>query len=293
MKDCQDFISKIKTLKKITPHSKWKSLNRDFLLQEIKQDIKSEPANIGVREYGQFVAQLFGQKVFQPAVLILLMLGIFLTSGLFVNAAFYSLPGDSLYRAKIALEKTQLAITPNDEKKVELKIEFAKKRVEEFDKILAQLDLTPKARTEKINTVVAEFTKNVVAVQQNINDINENTEEAEKERTLRMAVSVSSQTDELTKAIEETATNLTEDEKIEVEEIIAEVVAQAQQVADQVENLEAEGVVEGDSIDLTVEGDESNTEDDSTQQDVDPEVSDQDSEDSQQPTQKETEEVVE
>ena len=62
-----------------------------------------------------------------------------LTSGLTVNAAFYSLPGEPLYRLKIVFERTQLAMVGDSARKVELKVEFARNRVKELEKLVANV----------------------------------------------------------------------------------------------------------------------------------------------------------
>jgi len=252
-----EIVSKIQNLKQVSPRSEWVTLNRDFLLDEIRQDTRLEPVVIGWRDYAQFAFRTFSQRMFEPAVVMLLILGIFLGSSLIVNAAFYSLPGDSLYRVKIALEKTQLAITAGEENKVELKIEFAKKRVDEFDKIVKQIDVNPEVKKKNINTVVAEFKKNVVAVREHIGKIQEQAPVAEKEKTLRMAISISSQADELAQALDKKTESLPEVEKTEIKEAVAEAVASAQEASLSAQELinEAqseevqEGIVEGEEFD--------------------------------------------
>src|SRR3989344_759019 len=252
----KEIIVKIQKLKKISPRSKWITLNRAFLLREIKPDISLEPVVISWKDYGQVAIRLFSPRLLEPAVVMLLILGVFLSSSLIVNAAFYSLPGDPLYRVKIALEKTQVAITPGDENKVELKIEFAKKRVEEFDKIVNQTNVSPEQKKKNINTVVEEFKRNVVAGKDHIGKIQGQAPAVEKEKTLKMAISISSQTDELAQALDEKAESLSEVEKTEIKAVMAEAVASAQKASLSAQEflegarsqVEAEGVVEGESV---------------------------------------------
>ncbi len=244
-------INKIQELKKISPRSKWVTLNRDFLLQEIKADAQLEPVGISWRDYNQVFIHFFGQRVFQPAVIMLLMLGVFLGSSLVINAAFYSLPGDPLYRVKIALEKTQLAVTPGEEKKVELKIEFTKNRVKEFDKIVQQADVNPEVKKEKLNAVARELKSNIIAVKQHV-ESKQQLSEADKEKTLRIAVTVSSETNDLAQELDRKVNNLSAIEKSEVGEILTEAVAEmeetnvsAQVLIDQSQKIEEKGAVKG------------------------------------------------
>lgn len=237
----KEIIKKIQELKKIKPSSEWLTLNRDFLLRECKASLGDVPMEkISWQDYGQYFVRLFSQRMFEPAIVILLLLGVFLSSSLIVNAAFYSLPGDYLYQVKIALERTQVAITPDEGKKVELKMEFAKKRVEELDKIVAQPDITPEAKKEKINVAVNEFKKNVVAVKEHIDKVSKpvpNPVAADQEQNLRMAIAVSSKTNELVKALDEQTNSLSEEEKVGVGEIVADAIFSAQQTNQSAEDL--------------------------------------------------------
>jgi len=246
----------------ITPRSTWVALNRDFLLRQIAADQPAEPVRLGARALLRATVGLFSRQVFQPAVVMLLLVGVSLGGSLVASAAFYSLPGDSLYGVKIALEKTQLAVTPSDERKAELKVTFAQNRVKEFNKIVAQTGVTPAVKQERMNQVVSEFQKNVVAVEGHINKIAENTDpldEQAKAHTLRIALSLSSETQELAKSLGEKTSGLSEAEKVGVEAMVAQAVESAQQTS-----LSAQELVEGSRA-----GTEAST---STEAITDPEV---------------------
>ena len=230
-------VEELKKLKKdINPRPEWIALRRDILLQQINPQKEYELAAVGLGGYVQLFTQVFRQRLLEPAVIILLVLGIFSASSLAINAAFYSLPGEPLYRVKIALEKTHVALTPDRGKKVELKVEFAQKRVAEFDKIVAQTNISPEAKKERIKEVVKEFKSNVTAVNDGLNKINQsiresNIETADKEQTVRMAIAVGSKAEELAKSFDGNIDNLSEVEKQEVKEIIDQAVQSAQELA--------------------------------------------------------------
>jgi len=238
----KDIIKSIQELKNISPRSEWQSLNRDFLLQKITAD---QPVlKVQWFNYLQFSIKIFGQKLFEPAVAMLLMLGIFSGSSLIVNAAFYSMPGDNLYRLKIALENTHVAITSSEEKKVELKMEFAKNRLEELDKIVKQPDVNSDVKKEMINMVVKEFKNNVVSVKDHIEKINTSQPQSveNREKTLRMALTVSSQTNELAQSLDKKSEGLTDEEKINMGDVMADAVASAQETV-----LSAKGLIGGEA----------------------------------------------
>jgi len=242
MKD--SIIREIKDLKKeIQPRSEWLTLNRDILLQQINSKNHYQTAGVGLRGYFTVLVQTLSQRlVFEPAIIMLLVLGVFLGSSLTINAAFYSLPGETLYPLKLALEKTHMALVTEEDKKVELKIEFAQKRVAELDKIISQVNVDPEQKKRNIEAAVKEFKNNVVAVNDHLNKIKEadkSIASEDKETTLRMAITVSSKTEEMAKNFDKTVEGLSAEEKLEVEEIVAEAVQSAQETSLSAQQLAA------------------------------------------------------
>lgn len=252
----KQIIKDLKNLKNdITPRQEWVSSSRDLLLNQIKTD-KQESTTVGAVEYVNVFLGMFRNTLLEPAVMMLLILVTFLGSSLTINAAFYSLPGDNLYNVKLTLEKTHVALVQNDERKVELKMEFVQKRMAEFDKVIAQSDVTPAERKKNIETVVKEFKNSVASVNTHL----ENTEDDDGSK-IRMAVSVSSQTEELAKEVEEKIEDLPEIEKNEVKEIVAQAAAEvkavgvsAQVLVDEaedqiIEDETEEGIILGETTD--------------------------------------------
>lgn len=205
----RETIGQLKQLRTIQPRPDWQVAARTALLRQVAPAAVT-PVRLGA---GQFLSVLtlgFRQQLFQPVVMMLLVLGTFLGSSLVVNAAFYSLPGARLYPMKLALEKTQIAITPDEEKQVELKIEFVRKRVEEFDKLAAQPTTNPEERSKSLARAATELSRNVADVQQHIGKLasQNSVPGPEREKTLRIAFSVQQEADELVKKLDEQTTAL-------------------------------------------------------------------------------------
>ena len=251
-----NIIKEIKEIKKeVSPRPEWVKQSRALLLKEIAAD--SRPATLGIFDYSRFISQLFRQYAFEPAVVMLLIFATFLGSSLTLNAAFYSLPGAPLYRVKIALEKTQLALIPGEKEKIELKIEFAQKRFEELNKIARQTDVAPEEKTQQIKEAVAEFKTNVAAISTHLNKIKETIKQLDenktvgqdKDQTVMMAISASAKTEELIKSIDQTIESLSETEKAEVQEIVSNVIKSAQEAGQSAQELKdqlsAEGEIKG------------------------------------------------
>lgn len=251
-------VNDLKNLKSnIKPRPEWVSSSRELLLNQIKASHKPVEKVNFLDTFNIFIG-VVRNRAFEPAVVMLLLLATFIGSSLTINAAFYSLPGDGLYNVKLALEKTHVALTPDDEKKVELKLEFAQKRFNEFDKIVAQSGITPEEKKKKLETVVKEFKNNVSSVNDHLNKIKTSTE-GNVDTGVRMAVAVSSQSEELAKEIDKKTNSLTEADKIELEGIVAEAVASIEEVS-----LSAKQIV--DEVEASSEAvEETNTNTEETQ----------------------------
>lgn len=256
-------INEIKKLKStIKPRPEWTTLSRELLLSQIKETATSEKVSLGVSGFWSIFSQTFRQSLFEPVVVMFLILGSFLLSSLTINAAFYSLPGDSLYPVKLALEKTHAAFVTGDEQKLELKIEYAAKRVAEIDKLVAQTNVDPETKKRNIEAAVNEFKNNVSDVNSHLAKLNQTiklSDPLDKDHTVKMALSAGSKTEELVKTIDEKVSQLSADEKKDVSPIIAEAAKSAQETTISVQQLvqdanQSDGTVEGaaTSTDATI-----------------------------------------
>jgi len=246
MKMENNFLKKeFKKLKQdISPRPDWVNLSREILLNQVKSQ-KEIQAKVGFFDVANLFVKFFRQRLLEPSVVMILVLATFLGSTLVINAAFYSLPGESLYRVKIALEKTHAALVSDTQKKVELKMEFAEKRINEFDKIVQQVENNPQEKTRKIQQVVQELKNNVSEVNDHLTKLSQSfkqtdsadkqTDSAEvikdKEQKVQMALDISSKTEELAKSIGETVASLSEAEQLEVKQIVSETIQSVQEAS--------------------------------------------------------------
>ena len=143
-----------------------KSLKRQFkILKSIKPDeIKRE-------EFSQLIAEMsagcrapsFSWR--HPVVFFRSVSALALISALFLAASgagitFASqnaLPGEVLYPAKLAIEKIRITAAKDTEKKTELRLEFASRRLDEVEKIVVRdsEENEEESRAEKEENVVA------------------------------------------------------------------------------------------------------------------------------------------
>jgi len=252
----RNLISEFKKLRNdITPRPEWTASSRDILLQTISTQSSPEPVVVSIGGYFGLALQLFRQRAFEPAVVMGAVLLTFLVSSFTVNAAFYSLPGDSLYPIKLTLERTHVALVTDEQKKVELRIEFAEKRVAELDRVVSQTNVTPEEKQKRIEAIAKEFRNNVSSVGEHLVKLSQaakqsNGSRTELDNTVMMALTAGNKAEELAKSFDQKVDVLSDTEKVGVKQIVAEAIESAQhttQSAQQLldENEQSAGTVEG------------------------------------------------
>lgn len=163
-------IRKIRLLKQLGPRPDWIMSSRDLLLSEIRRQSSTPvtaPATSSAMGLGHVLAHALGW-VRQPLVGFVGALGLILATSLTVNAAFYSLPGNPLYRMKLTFERTQLAFVSDSARKAELKVEFAKNRVKELAQMVSQSGAARTTSHKQVSRVVGRFTQEVSSMHRDL-----------------------------------------------------------------------------------------------------------------------------
>lgn len=147
------------------PHDVWVKRNRDILLMQVRNttDVAAKP---GLAEYARHLFSIFfpaeGFAMAARAIgVFLLVIGTVFGGGL-VSAQMYgdAIPGEMMYRVKLAVESAQLFLAPNDEYKTRLHAAFADHRMDEF----AALAEDGAQQQALIAGVLASFDAEVVAL---------------------------------------------------------------------------------------------------------------------------------
>ncbi len=175
----RDLIRQLKTLQtsKANPREAWVKANRDLLLRQVGNTVNKE-SKVKVwmgnlwSALSLFLPRTFVYNVMRP-VAVLLVVAMVGTSGWIatVDAAYESIPGDILYPAKRAVEKTQMAvagISGAKEKEAKLHVEFAKRRAVEI-KIVAKSD-DPK-KNEKVSQSVKDLKEEIQSASSKLEEI--------------------------------------------------------------------------------------------------------------------------
>lgn len=190
-----DIIQQLHKMKTQAPSAEWKMSCEKKFISLMRNNAPEKKISL----WSVFFNIVFGSVrsiVLQPTVILLLVLATAFGSSLLVNAAFYSLPGDQLYPLKIRLEKAQIAFMSNKNDITELKVEFAKKRLYEIDKIMLQPE-EPVEKEKKVYIAVNTLKQNIKSFK---DDVEKNI--PEKEMNLKIALSLNSTSKELAKTLE-------------------------------------------------------------------------------------------
>jgi hypothetical protein len=149
----KEIIRQLKSLKhaETGPSEQWLQKNRELLLSQIKNTVPIKTKTrftFNIDNFWQaasiFLPQSFVYKVIRPVTAMVLLVAMGVGGWVAtVSASYESLPGDRLYSAKRAIEKTQSVVANVVGKKDEvakLHLEFAKRRANETRDIISQND---------------------------------------------------------------------------------------------------------------------------------------------------------
>ncbi len=225
----RDLIRQLKQLKhvEVNPGKEWLKTSRELLLSQIKNTV-SETSSVRTSEklwsgLSIFLPKPLVYNVVRPVALLLVVAIVATTaySGT-VKASYETLPGDWLYPAKRATEKTQVTVASifgDNNTETKLHVEFAKRRAAETKQMVqsgdpgrsAQLTATVadlKTEINSINTKLEETKQNSSNMQaQVVKDVKQNSEEIKnvlQEVKNNLSVSTTTANKILSKEVSET-----------------------------------------------------------------------------------------
>jgi hypothetical protein len=148
------------------PREDWVTKNREILLMQVRNTMNREQTPSFLERVRHFFS------IFVPSETLVMAaraLGIFvLVSGTVVAGGLASaqvyheaIPGEFFYNVKLSMEKMQLTLAPNDSYKATLYTAFADRRMDE----VAKLAEASTSRQERIPAVLADFEKNIIALE--------------------------------------------------------------------------------------------------------------------------------
>ncbi|MEK7680557.1 MAG: DUF5667 domain-containing protein, partial [Patescibacteria group bacterium] len=195
----RELIKQLKMLKHeaVKPNEEWLQRNRGILLSQIKNTVSPGARKFSTANFWQAMSIFLPTKLVYSAVRPIIALLLIASMGVggwiaTVDASYEALPGDWLYPAKRATEKTHVVVinvVGDKSSQTKVHVELAKRRANEARKIVSNpakvkmIGATVNELKDEINAVnknldemktsnksVAEATKNVAQNVQEIND---------------------------------------------------------------------------------------------------------------------------
>ncbi|MBI5221350.1 MAG: hypothetical protein HY979_00910 [Candidatus Magasanikbacteria bacterium] len=208
----KDLIAQLKQLKhgEVKPSEAWLKNNRAVLLSQIKNTVSNQNSKINLENVWNAMALFMPRPVVFNVVrpmAVLLVVSIVATSGWItgVDAAYNALPGDWLYPAKRAAEKTQVvmaAIVGAKKAETKLHAEFAKRRADETKQILNGNDPGKQAKAQE---TVSDLKIEIASVNQKLDEIKS---DSTKNVTADVVKDVKQDTDSVKNTLQEVKTSL-------------------------------------------------------------------------------------
>ena len=255
-------IKKLKHLKNVSPNKDWKERNRTALLSQISNtseapvketqnasafnDILDAGLDMGKSSISFVMPRQSTLQLLKPAGALFSISLFVLSTGIFsVNASQSTIPGDTLYRLKLATERVQKALTSDEPEKAKLEIAFAGKRIEELEKIVSDIDSTEEEKDEQVAEVITKFQKNISSAQETLVGLKDS---ESHEETVDLAEVIDEKVNEYKETLEVVADEVSEPVKDAVENAASD----AEEKGDAALSLIAEKVEQGTAPDEEV-----------------------------------------
>lgn len=122
----------------LDPRPGWVVASKRRVLARYQEEVDAAPAPVTRPGWIPLFAPWLNKKAVQVAFAFIMLLALFVGGNGIVMAAQDSLPGDSLYTIKTALEKVNLAMSLDKTKEAQLNLEYTQRRMVEFNRLLIE-----------------------------------------------------------------------------------------------------------------------------------------------------------
>jgi hypothetical protein len=163
----RDLITKLNSLKNISPDNNWLKSNRELLLSQISNSGATDLSiwKVFVINF-QSVAKAASRPAFALGAFVLIMI----SAGLFSQSAFSKTkPNDSLYIARIISEKVKLNTVFDSQARNKLAVQFASEHAQDISAVLADPEFNTEANQDQVAKLNDSFKKEVVTVKEGMN----------------------------------------------------------------------------------------------------------------------------
>lgn len=163
----KDLISKLNTLKNVSPESSWLESNRELFLAQISNSgaDKLSGGQVFFINLKSFL-KASSQPVFALGVFMLVLVA----SSIFGHKLFsQAKPNDSLYIARIISEKAKLNTLLNPEEKNKLAVKFATNHAQDISAVLSDPSFNNEENKDQVAKLSDSFNKEIETVKKIVN----------------------------------------------------------------------------------------------------------------------------
>lgn len=214
-KDLREQLNVLKDVEgHINPSKEWVSRTRASLLSTIAEQSGQAAEARSASPLSQKANQLQALMPLQffarmRPVMVSVFVFALATSGWIASAsASQSLPGDTLWRVKLATEKTQIVladITGNAQKNVELQLKFAARRAAEIKTVSTEVTFTPEEKADRTEEGLKKLQENISSVDEVVQQAAQAEGAEEKKELSKQAKEVNDATTQISETLEEVA----------------------------------------------------------------------------------------
>jgi hypothetical protein len=181
----QDLITKLNSLKKVSPEASWLASNRELLLSQISNSGAAQ-----LPTWKVFIINL--QSVMKAASRPVYALGVFvfvlISASLFSHQIFAKTkPNDSLYIARIVSEKMRLNTVLNHQDRDKMAVQFASEHAQEITEVLADPEFNTEANSVQVAKLNDSFNQEVENVKSGISRLTPAVDKSEVEDDIIIA----------------------------------------------------------------------------------------------------------
>jgi len=157
-----DLITKLNSLKKVSPDAEWLKSNRELLLSQVSN---SGATDLSVWKVFIINLQSLAKAASQPVIALGIFIFALVSAGVFSHQIFaQTKPNDSLYIARIISEKMRLNTVFNSQERDKLAVQFASEHAQDITEVLSNPEFNTEANSVEVAKLNDSFNKEVDTV---------------------------------------------------------------------------------------------------------------------------------
>ena len=157
-----DLITKLNSLKKVSPDAEWLKSNRELLLSQVSN---SGATDLSVWKVFIINLQSLAKAASQPVIALGIFIFALVSAGVFSHQIFaQTKPNDSLYIARIISEKMRLNTVFNPQERDKLAVQFASEHAQDITEVLSNPEFNTEANSVEVAKLNDSFNKEVDTV---------------------------------------------------------------------------------------------------------------------------------